>query len=164
MQLYKIADALIDLSVQAEAYAAEHEGEIPEDMATRFDALELAREDKIGNIGCMIKNFNAETDALSVEAKKLLDRAGITSRRATWLKNYLAAYLGEGEKYKDARVVLSWRRSASVDVLDADKLPEQFVSEVVTQKIDKRAIGDALKAGSTVSGAVLIEKQNLQVK
>ena len=43
-------------------------------------------------------------------------------------------------------------------------LPPDFVTTTVTTKPDKTAIKKAIQAGQTVSGAALVENQNLQIK
>ena len=44
---------------------------------------------------------------------------------------------------------------ANAEIEDADKIPDKFVEIVTTRKIDKAAVTKALKAGESVSGAVL---------
>lgn len=59
---------------------------------------------------------------------------------------------------------LSFRSSESVEILDEDKIPEQFRKIKTEIKPDKTAIKEAIKAGKTVPWATIVEKQNLQIK
>lgn len=43
-------------------------------------------------------------------------------------------------------------------------VPMRFMKQVITTKPDKLAIKELLKAGETVPGASLEEKQNLSIK
>jgi hypothetical protein len=60
---------------------------------------------------------------------------------------------------------ISWRESTSTEVQDFSKLPTEFIRIIPeTREPDKAAIKDALKAGKEVAGAVLVVKQNIQLK
>lgn len=68
-----------------------------------------------------------------------------------------------GEKVTGTDFAISWRKSTAVNVLDEKALPPTFL---VPQppKVDKTGISKALKNGETVSGAELIERQNMTIK
>ena len=140
-------------------------GEIAEDYIEQLEALEMARDEKVENIGCWIKNLNADAAALKEEAKNMNERAKRAERKADGLKRYLEAAL-HGEKFQSTRCAISWRRSTSVEVDEAElpDLPEQYVRRKVTVEADKTAIKDALKAGEVIEGCRLVEKQSIQIK
>ena len=45
-----------------------------------------------------------------------------------------------------------------------EELPEQFTKTVTSVSPDKAMIKDALKMGESVPGAVIVSKQNIQIK
>lgn len=151
--LYEINEQLLNLT-DIET------GEI-EDWSA-FEALQMARDEKIENIALYHKNMLAEAAALKAEEKSFAERRKRAENKAESLKKYLATSLN-GSKFNTTRVAISYRKSTSVEV-DESKLPASYLQEVVTYKIDKRDIGEKLKAGETIEGATLITKDNIQIK
>ena len=125
----------------------------------------MERDAKIENIGCWIKNLESDADALKAEAKNMADRAKRAERKADSLKRYLTAAL-DGEKFTSTRCAISWRRSVSVEIDEAEvpELPEQYIRTKTTIEPDKTAIKDALKAGEIIEGCRLVERNNISIK
>ena len=61
-------------------------------------------------------------------------------------------------------MALSFRESTAVSITNEKDIPEAYTEIVKTAKIDKKAIGDAIKSGKVVPGAELVENMNLQIK
>jgi hypothetical protein len=152
--LYEINEQLLNLTDS-------ETGEITDWSA--FEALQLARDEKIENIALYHKNLLAEAAALKAEEKSFAERRKRAENKAESLKKYLATSLN-GSKFNTTRVSISYRKSTSVDVLDVEKLPEAYRKTVTTVSADKTAIGAALKAGELVDGATLVRKNNLSIK
>ena len=110
-----------------------------------------------------MKNLLSESEALKAEEKAFAERRKSAESKAESLKRYLDTAL-KGQKFNTTKVAISYRKSTSVDVLDVSKLPQEY--QVVKTEVvaDKKAIGDALKAGGSVAGATLVEKNNLSIK
>ena len=163
MNLYEIDVQLAEVMEMAEAYAIEHDGELPESLAETLDNLESEKDVKIGNICKYIKSQFALESAIKAEAKALTDRARVIHSRAEWMKTvYLADFLN-GEKWEDTNSKVSYRKSESVKLnIEPEKLPEEY--QRIKIDADKTEIKKALKAGEKISGASLITKQNIQLK
>lgn len=159
MTLYEI-----DKKIEAAIMNAvdEETGEITGDFAL-LDELQLEREQKIENSGLYIKNLAAEIESLKAEEKALYERRKSKEKRAEWLKGYLT-YSLDGAKFETPKLALSFRKSVVVDVADVDKLPEEFKRIKTMIDADKTALKEALKGGAVIDGAILVEKQNLQIK
>ena len=140
-------------------------GEVDETALALFESLHIERDAKIENIACWIKNLKSDAEALKTEAKNMADRAKAAERKADSLKRYLAAAL-HGEKFQSARAAISWRKSVSVEVDEAEveNLPEQYIRRKVSVEADKTAIKDALKAGEILEGCRLVESNNISIK
>lgn len=140
-------------------------GELDPDGYIYFEQLQMERDAKIENIGCWIKNLESDADALKAEAKNMADRAKRAERKADSLKRYLTAAL-DGEKFNSTRCAISWRRSVSVEIDEAEipELPEQYLRTKTTIEPDKTAIKDALKAGEVIEGCRLVERNNISIK
>ena len=127
-----------------------------------LEQLELERSEKIRNIALWIKNLKADVNALDAEEKAFKARKDAAKRKAEQLSKYLADVLN-GEKVTGTDFAISWRKSTAVNILDAMALPLPFL---VPQppKVDKTGISKALKAGEVVTGAELVERQNMTIK
>lgn len=131
----------------------------------KLKELSMDRNDKIENTALWIKNLKSEVEALEKEKTILAERQAIKEASIERLKKYLTDAL-EGNKFETARVALSFRKSESLNVLDETKIDRKFFKEkvVTTISIDKMAIKEAIGNGENVEGAVIVEKQNLQIK
>ena len=152
--LYEINEQLLNLTDS-------ETGEITDWSA--FEALQLARDEKIENIALYHKNLLAEAAALKAEEKSFAERRKRAENKAESLKRYLDSAL-QGQKFNTTKVAISYRKSTSVEV-DETKLPANWLREIpATHVVDKVEIAKALKAGETVEGATLITNNNIQIK
>jgi outer membrane murein-binding lipoprotein Lpp len=165
-KLYEIDDLLRQAIDAADAEINQETGEIPEGWGEFLDAVQLDRDHKVLSVACYIKELDAEAAALKSERDRLAERQRATEAKAERIREYLSAHVQPGEKLSDARAVISWRKSDSVDVqVDAGMLPTQYVREIPARvEPDKVALKAALKAGEAVPGCVLVTKQNIQIK
>lgn len=154
MTLYEIDEALSSL--------VDENGEIADFEA--FDALAMARDEKIENVALWIKNLNAESGAIKVEEDALKARREAKENKIDSLKNYLAHAL-DGQKFETARVRCSWRKSSSLKIDDEGAfltLYPTFGRQTVS--VNKEAVKAGIKAGETYTGATLAESNNLSIK
>lgn len=140
------------------------------ELVTDFDAVEalqMEREQKIENLACAYKNHAATAKAIKAEADALTKRAKTEEAEAQRCKDYLNHVL-QGEKFKSARVTVSYTRSKSVEIDDdfiewaltnADNLLRYKAPEA-----DKTAIKALLDAGEEVPHAAVVEKVSVTVR
>lgn len=128
--------------------------------------LEDDYKTKVDNIVCYIKDLQALNDAIKAEKTSLDERLKANDKMVDTLKKYVANSLEMRDisKLETARNKLSFRKSTSVVIADETSVPSQYIKTVVTEKIDKKAIGDALKKGEIINGCYLKESNNLQIK
>lgn len=131
--------------------------------ADKLDALQLEKDKKIENIACWIKNLTADAQALKAEEQSLAERRKTKENTVERLKQYLSNVL-EAAPFESARVKITFRKSTAVNVTDESRLSDVFKKTETVVKIDKKAIGEALKLGELVDGAELVENQNIQIK
>ena len=121
---------------------------------------------KAVNYAKVIANYQAESDAIDQEIKRLKAMKDSREKKIEWLKESVKkAMLVSGiEKVESPLFKLSVRRSEAVEVDMVEALPNAFqnVKNVVTA--DKVAIKEAIKRGENVTGARLVENFNLQIK
>ena len=147
---------------------ADFEFEIDEDTGEilniqDLDDLQMAREQKIENVGLYIKNLEAEADAVENQEKIFADRKKRIRKKIEGLKGFLG-YALDGKPFKTDRVVMSFRKSESVLVKDDYLVPDEYCNITVVRKPDKKVLKDALKKGAEIMGVELVEKQNVSIK
>lgn len=128
-----------------------------------LDDLQMAREQKCENIALLIKNKEAEKNAVAEQEKVFADRKKTLGNEIDRLKNYLS-YSLQGEKFSTPKVTVSFRKSESVHITDEYLIPDEYKIFTVVKKPDKGVIKDALKKGKEIMGCELIEKRNVQIK
>lgn len=128
----------------------------------KLESLQMERDQKIENIGCWIKNLLADAKALKEEKDNLAARQKSAENKAASLKEYLSSYLN-GEKFKTAKVAISYRKSDSVDISEGAVIPEEYLkySDPTPDKIGLKA---ALKAGEKFPGISIVTSSNIQIK
>ena len=162
MNLYTINANLQRLLSDAQTYAEEHEGELPNDLAAQIESVELSKEEKLENCLRYAKNERALSEMVSAEIDALKKRTARHERNYEWMKSLIAANTTPGQKIEYASGVISWRKSTATEITDAQLIPTEFT--FTETHIKKREIGDALKGGVEVPGAKLVQNINLQLK
>lgn len=150
--LYEINNAILEC-VDMET------GEILD--AEQLAALQMERSEKIENVALWYKNLLSDAAAYKAEKDAFAERERAAKAKAESLKQYLLSALA-GEKYKSARVSISYRKSSSVVVDDLLQLPQQFIK--MNPEPDKTAIKTAINSGEEVCGAHIENKQSIQIK
>lgn len=157
MTLFEIDKAIADFEFEIDADT----GEILNIDA--LDELQMAREQKIENVGLYIKNLEAEADAVENQEKIFADRKKRIRKKIEGLKGFLG-YALDGKPFKTDRVVMSFRKSESVLVKDDYLVPDEYCNITVVRKPDKKVLKDALKKGAEIMGCELVEKNNINIK
>ena len=160
ISLYEITQEAQYLAVLLET--EELTPELEEALIINQDQL----QSKAVNYAKVIANYQAESDAIDQEIKRLKAMKESRDKKVEWLKESVKkAMLVSGiEKVESPLFKLSVRRSEAVEVDVVEALPSAFqnVKNVVTA--DKVAIKEAIKRGEFVMGARLVENFNLQIK
>jgi hypothetical protein len=150
---------------------AEQLADLDLDLQTMSDTLEGMSGDlevKAQNVAYMARNLEVTAEAIKDHAKAQTDRAKAIEARAEHLRNYLKSCmeLAGIQKIEGPGICISFRKSSAV-VIDAEELlPVEYLRTPPPPPVapDKKAIGDALKAGHPVAGAHLEMRQSLQIK
>lgn len=158
MKLYEIDQQILSILEQVDPET----GELTDEQFNQLTELNLDREAKIDNLASWYKQTTAEAEAIRNEERTLAERRRVKANQAENIKQYLA-FVMAGDKLETPRNRISWRRSQSVDITDETQIPEEFLVPQPA-KVSKSEISQAIKAGREVPGAMLIEKQNIQIR
>ena len=152
MTLYEILEK-IELGFDEET------GEIYDD--SQLEELALKRDEKIDVIANIYKDRLGDAKKIDENIKALTARKKQCEREAEGAKRYLENML-QGAKFKSPQNSISYRKSVSVQINDVNVIPTEFWR--VKAEVDKESISKALKAGKEVTGAELVEKNNMQIR
>lgn len=161
MRLYEIDQAIAELIDPETGELLDYEA---------FEALQMQREEKLENMALWYKDLCAEVTALETEIANLTERKKAAENKAESLKRYLDTLLA-GEKFKTARCDVSFRKSTAVKIEDEKRFIKDMSAAGMYQylsykepTVNKAEVTNALKSGSRILGAALVEQNNMQIK
>lgn len=160
MRLYDIKKEYLDLTEKI----IEQDGELTEEDFAALNNIDEDFSEKANNYAGLIKNLEVEIKALSDASKAFKERAERKAKTVDYLKENLKStmeLIGK-DKVETLNAVVSFRRAQSVEIVDEGNIPEEY--KKVSYTVNKAAIREVLKAGQSVSGAVLKESKSLQVR
>jgi hypothetical protein len=147
------------------AVAEELEDEQQEAALEYLDDLAIQEAEKADAVAFAVRKRQAEIDFLKSEEDRIRSRRKAAEVRLIMFKEYLASIfkrLGL-QKVKGAKSTMFLRRSSSVEVLDLNQLPSEFVQTKIEYVPRKSQIRDEIKAGREVAGAQITERQSLVI-
>jgi outer membrane murein-binding lipoprotein Lpp len=158
MTIYEIDQALLSL-IDPDT------GEIGDyDM---FCELQMEREAKVENMALWVKNLNAEADAIKAERDNLYEREKAARNKADRLKKYLAEILC-GEKFTSPRVAVTFRKSEAVEIdedfIEWAREKAGYLLKYKDPEVNKTAIKEAIKNGTAIEFARIVQNNNIQIK
>ena len=158
---------IYNLTTQAKQIALLlEEGEFTQEIEQALIITQEQLQAKAIDYTYVIKNFEADSQAIDNEIKRLKAMKEAKDKAIDRMKEAVRnAMLASGiDKIESSLFKLSLRRSEAVEVVNIDQLPEILVTVKKTVSADKVKIKEAIKSGLTVEGANLIENFNLQIK
>lgn len=162
--LYDIGQQLEELMDKA---IDQETGELLPEFEAEFDKLSELKEKKIISVGLYLKNLTSFINAVKAEEKSLSERRKTAENHLERLKRYLSDNL-DGETLKTPQLSISYRKSQSVNTtadFDIDFIEKHFPELVrIKKELDKTTAKAKLKFGIGITGLILEEKQNIQIK
>lgn len=158
--LYEINEQILRCVKDGDMVVDTETGEVID--AAALDALQMARDEKLTNIGKWILDLKADAKAIREREISLAERRKAKENKAEQLMDYMNMILA-GKKFECADFKASYRKSQAVEVTDAEKIPAPYLI-IQEPKVDKAGIKKALKAGEEIPGAKLVERNNLSIR
>ncbi len=124
-------------------------------------------EDKAVNVAKFLRNMEATAKAIKDAEADMAKRRKSLENRVAWLKAYLKnnmEHTGITKIECPFFKIAIQNNPASVNILNEEKIPEEYKTKVVNWKISKASIKDAIKAGVTIPGAELTNGTRLVIK
>lgn len=132
-----------------------------------LQSLELARDEKAEGYAKIMKQLEAQVDAINTEEKRLADKRKVLENRHARMKQVLeqSFSLWEVDKIKGTIFTVSVQNNPpSVVIEDENIVPEQFVSVETVKKIDRKSILQALKDGEVIDGCSIKQTRSLRIR
>ena len=163
-KLYELTNSVIGLRMMVDDEAIDEQS-----FLDTLEAIEGEIEVKAENLLKFERELLADVDALDTEIKRLTMRKNTIKNRTDALREYLRTNMErmEIEKIACPFFVITLRKASPVLVVeDEGAIPAKyFVTIPATQRLDKKATLDALKAGEQIPGALIGEsKRSLLIK
>jgi hypothetical protein len=140
----------------------------PQTLADTLESLSGELEVKAQSVAYMIRNMEATASAIKEFEEKQTERRKAIEARAEGLKRYLQNCMEATgiKKIEGPGVVLSFRESSAVVIDEPGLIPIDYMRTppIPEAQPDKKAIGEAIKAGTEVPGAHIEKRKNLQIK
>lgn len=154
---------------QNAAEQLEESGFDAQTIADTLEGLSGDLEQKAINIAKMIRNLEAEEDAIRKAIDDMVKRANATEARAQGLREYLKIGLQQSgvRKISCPWFVISLRQNNPYVVVDAaDLIPDHMMvfPDPPPPRPDKRAICEALKSGERIAGAHLERGMRVEIR
>lgn len=144
------------------------ENDIPlEAVNDTLEALGGELEDKAINVAKFLRNLETTAEAIKSAEADMNRRRKAFESRIQWLKHYLKTNMEHSgmTKIECPYFKLAVQNNpAAVTILDEDAIPECFKEQIISWKIDKTAIKDAIKSGQSVAGAELSASTRLVIR
>lgn len=141
-------------------------GEITPEIEQSLQISEAELETKSVKYGYAIKQMEFDNKAIDDEIKRLQAMKKTRTNAIDRLKNVLSTTMQSFDipEIDTPTMKINFRKSTSVEIIDEEKIPAEFVTIKQTTTVRKVDIKKALKDGDKVAGAQLVENQNLQIK
>ena len=128
----------------------------------KWDNLQMSQESKKINWLMYIKNESAEITALKEQENSFRERRKKKEKALQRSKEQFS-YVTDYEPFYSTEAEVSYRKSEAVEV-DESLLHKDFFRETVKVEPDKILLKERLKNGELIDGAMLVTRQNIQIK
>lgn len=161
LNLYEITSAF-PMLMENEEISEENKAQIKEELT-------LLLQQKSQNIIGHIRNMELTAEAMKSEEKRISERRKQIENHVVKFKEYVKNCMENNGilKIETALGTLSTAKSPiSVEIINESVIPDEYKTEVVTIKVDKKKIADNFKAtGELIEGVIIhTDNTNLRIK
>ena len=139
-----------------------------EGLKLALEQLDGEIETKVENSVKVIKSIEGDILALKEEEKRLAGRRKALENKVSSMKEYIEHNLNfiDDKKVKTTLFTVAMQNNKkSVNILNEEVIPEEYVKTVTTTSIDKVAIYEAMeKQGLEIDGVELVQTQSLRIR
>lgn len=132
-----------------------------------LQSLECARDEKAEGYAKIMKQLEAQAEAIKTEEKRLSDRRKSLENKRDRMKQVLeqSFEMWGVDKIKTLTLTVAMQNNPpSVLIADENSVPEQFVSIETVRKIDRKSLLQALKEGEVIGGCSVKQSRSLRIR
>lgn len=155
MKLYEITDAYLSLD----------EAEKTEDVIKVLDSIKDEFDKKAENTVKVIRNFEADIQALRDEEKRLADKRKSLEKKKEDLKEYLYFNMVRLKVRKVNAGLFDiniQKNPPSIKILDEATIPLKY--KILTYNLDKKQLKEDIKNGAEIKGAELVQTEGIRIR
>ena len=155
MKLYEITDAYLSLD----------EVEKTDEIIKVLDGIKDEFDKKAENTVKVIRNFEADIQALRDEEKRLANKRKSLEKKKEDLKEYLYFNMERLNVRKVNAGIFNiniQKNPQSIKILDEATIPEKY--KIASYRIDKKTLKDDIKNGVVIEGAQLVQTEGIRIR
>lgn len=161
LNLYEITNAF-PILMENEEISEENKAQIKEELT-------LLLQQKSQNIIGYIRNMELTAEAMKNEEKRISERRKQIENHVVRFKEYVKNCMENNGilKIETGLGTLSTAKSPiSVEIINESIIPDEYKTEIITTKVDKKKIADNFKAtGELIEGVIIhTDNTNLRIK
>lgn len=161
MTLYEITGQFVELLTWAEDPDVDEQA-----FQDTLESLTAEIEEKADGYAKIIRQLQGEVEAIKAEVDRLTNRKTAIENHITFMKKNLEqSMIATGkEKFKTELFSFNIQNNPSSVVLDVDEdmVPDQY--SVISKKVDKKGILQAIKNGEEIKFAHLEQSRSLRIR
>lgn len=144
----------------------ENGGELTDELQHMLQITESQLQQKATGYAQVIRAMEYDNGVVDAEIKRLQEIKRTRKNVVERLKNNLSDAMQQFEMdvIESPISKISFRSSQSVEIVDENEIPNAYKTQIITTKVDKMKIKQAIKNGDQVVGAILKTNKNLQIK
>jgi hypothetical protein len=132
-----------------------------------LDSKDNDLNNKFDNYAYIIRSKNDENGLIDQEIKRLQKRKKRNNNVIERLKSFLKLIISNLNKTKietNLNTIAIRKNPQKVEILDNTAIPYEYKEEIITEKILKNKLKEALKAGDEIPGCTLIQTERIDIK
>jgi hypothetical protein len=140
--------------------------ELVPELEARIAQYVGAEVQKVDRIAAVLSTLDSVAANAKTEIERLRARQQSAERAAQRLESYVLHVMRErgAQRLEGHNVTLTRRRSEALIIDDPDAVPNEWKRTTVTIDIPKDPVKKAIKAGASILGAHVEQRENLQRK
>lgn len=160
MNLYELTDVYTQL--------LDIEDITPEDFKMAFDSISGEIDEKLCNIGRLVRNLESEALGIKTEEERLAKKRKAAENTVIRLKEYARTAMIATGKTKSTDGIITWaiqNNPAKVEIDPGIEITHDVCKYIPESWVpDKNAIAQLLKGGVEVAGCKLVVEQGVRFK
>ncbi|MDO6634114.1 siphovirus Gp157 family protein [Bacillus thuringiensis] len=160
MKLYELTSNFNQLQQMIE------DGADPAAIQDTLQAIEEAFDEKVQGAALLVRNIDAQAEAIKVEEKRLADRRKAFENNVKGIKEYLYQQMVAVDKRRIKGTLATvgiQKNPASLNIASDAVIPPEFMIPQ-EPKIDKKALLAAIKDGMQWDGITLKQGESVRIR